>query len=193
MPGIVALVSAISDAVVAALAVANDPPLVDGAILLGAQHIFEASSAPRVVFVLMGSVFGGRDVANRQQSPAEVRAEYTQRALFTDKLQFEVHCWGQASPADPNNDRDATQRLYQTVIAQAWLAAVGCSRPTSGKWTDSKPQGTKLMTSGWEFVFTLEFDTPLCDVQLPLAPSDTVAATSSVLVTSDGSSVGCTS
>jgi hypothetical protein len=40
-------------------------PLTDGAILIGAQHLSESSTPPRVVFVPMGSAFGPRSVASR--------------------------------------------------------------------------------------------------------------------------------
>ena len=65
MPGIVALVSQISDDVVASLSAAGYPPLTDGAILLGRQYVFEASAPPRIIFIPMRSTFPAKDVYNR--------------------------------------------------------------------------------------------------------------------------------
>ncbi len=59
--GISALVSAISADVVSDLAEAGAPPLVDGAIWLGDEHIFENSSPPRIVMVPVDGGFRGRD------------------------------------------------------------------------------------------------------------------------------------
>lgn len=58
--GIVALVQAVSDDVVAALAAAKYPPLVDGAILLGRQHQFEQSAPPRIIMTPVKSRFSPR-------------------------------------------------------------------------------------------------------------------------------------
>ena len=49
---------------------------------------------------------------------AEQMAVWASRSLFTDVAVFEVHCWAQATPPDEDEDFDASQALYQTVIAQ---------------------------------------------------------------------------
>lgn len=60
MPGLVALISAISDDVVAALAAAGKPPLVDGKIVIGRVKAEETSAPPRVIFTPRGSLFEPR-------------------------------------------------------------------------------------------------------------------------------------
>jgi hypothetical protein len=65
VPGIPQLVTAISNDVVAKLAAAGYPPLIDGQIVLGRVHVAENTSAPRIVFVPKGSVFGPKDPASR--------------------------------------------------------------------------------------------------------------------------------
>ena len=199
MPGLVTLVSAISADVVAARATSGLPALTDGKILIGKQHVFEASSPPRVVFVPMSSKFSPRSVAGRgaQMSAIERQSELAQRAIGTDTVHFEVHVWGQAAVADPDNDWDATQTLYQQIYASTYLTCVGCCVFTNGTWTDSTSAGTSLMNAGREFVFGIEIATPvldtiLPDANLPIAPAGTVPVTSTILVTSTGSSVGCT-
>lgn len=57
MPGIVALVSAISDDVMSKLAGAGRAPLTDGGIVMGRVKLEETVAAPRVVFVPKGSLF----------------------------------------------------------------------------------------------------------------------------------------
>ena len=196
MPGIVTLINSISADVVAARALSALPALTDGKILIGKQHVFEASSPPRVVFVPLGSVFSPRSVAGRgtQMGTAERQAEYAQRSIATDTVHFEVHVWGQAAVPDPDNDWDATQLLYQQVIASTYLTCVGCCVFKNGTWTDSTAKGTALMNAGREYVFSVEIATPVLDVLLPLAPAGTLPVTTSKMQASDGviTTTGCT-
>jgi hypothetical protein len=67
------LVQTISTDVVARIAAANLPPLVDGAILIGPEHIAENASPNRIVFVPKQSTFLPRDaVTGRGAAPRTV-------------------------------------------------------------------------------------------------------------------------
>lgn len=198
MPAISGIVSALSTSVVAALAAAGYPPLTDGKILIGRQHIFEQSAPPRIVFVPVTSAWGPRAMYSRANingaNRAEVLAQTQQRSVLTETVHFEVHVWGQASPPDPEGgDFDATQALYQAVVQATHLDAVGSYRVTAGTWGDQQPNASQLLKAGHEFVFGLEFDTPVLDALLPLAPSGTKAVSTTNLQPSDGGApeVGC--
>jgi len=182
MAGVVGLVTAISNNVVAALAVAGYPALVEGKILLGRQHQAEATAPPRIMFIPMGSTFGAKDlynvsnVANAQGNLSQLQ----QRSIQTEYVTFEVRCWAvYPGGASPDLDFDYTQTLYQQVIASAWLVCgpftKGGISAESGKWVDAEYGSSQFVTDGREFVFGLTLPTPVPDVQapLPLAPSTT--------------------
>ena len=178
MPAIVDLVGAISDAVVDALSAAGYPALTDGKILIGRQHLFEQSSAPRIIFVPAGSRFAPRDPTSPARldgsNLAEQQAQQLQRPIASEILIFEVHVWGQdtsATPPDPDLDFDATQALYQQVMMSLHQLCEGCYKVSPGKWTSGTPQATQLIKAGQEFVFPLEIATPVLDELLAFAPS----------------------
>ena len=193
MPTISGIVNAISTSVVSALAAANYPALTDGQILIGRQHIFEQSAPPRVVFIPLTSTFGPRGMrsaSNVATNPTnEQMAQWKQRSIATETLRFEVHVWGVDYPnADPEGgDFDATQALYQQVIASTHLITVGSYRVFNGVWTDQQSAATQLVKTGHEFVFGLEFETPVLDTPLGYVPSGTVADSTVILQPADGS------
>lgn len=190
MPGIVAIVSAISDDVVAALAAGGYPALTDGKVLLGAEHVAEASAPPRVVFVPATSRWAAKQVygpAKVQGYPsANERLKVQERALLTETFTYRVHVWGQASPPDPAADYDATQVLYQQVVRSIHLLAPGNYTLEPGVWTDSTPRGSQMVRAGREFVFHVSFGTPVLDQLLPYAPADTAAHPTVKLDVGDG-------
>ena len=136
------------------------------------------ASAPTPTIADSGGGTGATAQASVLLPTAEQMAIWAQRSLYTDVAVFEVHCWSQAAPPDEDEDFDASQALYQTVIAQCHLTVPGSFKPTSGIWTDSKPGATQIMLAGHEFVFTCEFRTPLLDAALGYAPPGTQAAPS---------------
>lgn len=95
------------------------------------------------------------------------------RSLMTEVVQFECQVWTTATTPDPNNDFDATQLLYQQVIASTHLLAAGVYKLTPGKWADSVPNSTQVNLLGHVFVFGLELSTPLTDQPLQFAPVGT--------------------
>ncbi len=196
MPGIVAIVSAISDHVVAALAAANYPALTDGAILIGSEHKFEQSAPPRIIFTPKGSSFGAKNPASasvvsaNQPYSAEAFRQMQQRSIGTDLFTFGVSCWGCDDPPDPDTDFDITQALYQQVIASTHLLCAGCYSIGNGTWTDV----TNLVKDGTEFTFTITFATPILDLLLARAPVAVAASITDTLELADGTSQdgGCT-
>ena len=161
--------------------------LVDGRILMGRQHVFEASSAPRVVFVPMKSVWGPKSTYNRSPVATsrttpnpEAQVQNANRSIRTETPNFEVHVWGVANPPDPEGgDFDVTQMLYQQLVRTMQHLAPGNYNITDGEWVDQKPTGSQLVRYGHEFVFGVTFDTPVLDILgnagqvggLPYAPS----------------------
>jgi hypothetical protein len=178
VPGIGGLVSFLSTDVSARLAAAGYPPLTDGGILIGRQHVLEQSRAPRIVFVPLTSTFGPRDTYNRSNlvgSPsAEMLLQWAQRSIHSEIVRFEIHVWGQATPPDPEGgDFDATQVLYQCVIQSVRANITGGYTLLPGVWADQTPSAAQLQKAGHEFVFGLEISTPVLDNLLSYAPSGT--------------------
>lgn len=173
MPGIKDLVAAISDEVVSALAEANYPDLVDGGILLGRQYQMEQSAPPRIIFTPMGSEFPMKDVYNASPTSsggytAEQLRQLKNRSIGTDKITFEVRCWGVSSDQEPDDDYDFTQALYHQVFRTIQMMARGSAEFSGGKWTDSTYNSGQLVRDGREFVFNVTFGTPILALLEPL-------------------------
>lgn len=179
MPGIVALVSAISDDVVARLAAGYPNPgvspaltLTAGKILLGRQHTIEGTYyPPRIVFVPRGSRFGPRDTYNRSNiatnPSAEMVAQWEQRSIHSDILRFEVECWGVSNPPDVDADFDVTQVLYQALITSIRTKITGGYALEDGDWPDQDPNEAQIQKVGHRFVFAVAISTPILDVPYP--------------------------
>lgn len=180
MPGIVALVSAISDNVVAALSTAGYPALTDGKVLLGAQHVYEQSSPPRVVFIPRGSKFQPKAVYNRSNVSGfpsdEWQLQLLERSIGTDAITFEVHVWGAATTPDPDNDFDSTQILAHQVIRSIHDLIPGSYTLSDGIWADQRPSQGQLVKFGHEYVFGLTVGTPILG-ELDAAPHTAGAPT----------------
>jgi hypothetical protein len=189
-------VQAISDQVVSDLSDASLPPLTDGQILIGREHVFEASAPPRIVFVpvyidrLPKSVTSSRSPSTRTES----RTEWLQRGLGTKEFRFEVHVWGQAVTPDPVDDFDATILLGELVERTAHLLFPGCVSAKGGPWADQTANASQLNKAGHELVFELRILKPLDDVfadgsaKLEYVPIGTVANPTILLDLGDGSS-----
>lgn len=202
MPNITGLVALISADVVASLALAGYPPLVDNAISIGRQRVEQQQAPPRIVFIPLKSKFSARSVSTAApitgNPTSELMREWAQRSIKTDEITFEVHCWGVNDPtvpeADPDADFDATQALYQALILSIHKLTVGRYDLGPGEWVDQKANATQHMKYGHEFVFTVTFGTPVLDLLLPYAPTGTKANPTTNLQPIDGSSseIGCT-
>lgn len=118
----------------------------------------------------------------------EKLSQWSQRSIFTEVTQFEVHCWGvTASGSDPNVDFDSAQLLYQQVIQSSHLLAPGAAYPVNGQWFDQRPDGTQIDLLGHYFVFNLEFRTPVLDVGLQQAPVGVTTVQTSSIISPTGS------
>lgn len=192
MPGIKAIVDAISADVVARLADANYPALSEGRILFGSEQVPTESAPPRIIFVPLRSVFLARDPttaavlsANRKYSP-EAQAQITNHTIGTDALVFQVRCWGM-NPDRSNpetvraDDYDFTQVLYQAVLQsmQRLMPGNPVVPGNGGAWTDAKVPGDQSDILGREFVFeTNPIPTPILSELIGFVPRGTgVSAT----------------
>lgn len=212
MPNFEDIVTAISDEVVKSLASAGYPSLtpgLDGAagsIRLGRQAHMEQSAPPRIIFVPMRSSFSAKDVYNQSPSATPFSAsrlqQTQQRSILTERITFEVRCWGVAGGPFAT-DFGATQALYQQVIASTWLVCgpftAGGISAEGGAWTDAEFGTPQHVIDGREFVFGLTFPVPVLDTLLgasasmPLAPAGTaVRSTNSMIDPTGNSGTGCT-
>lgn len=265
MAGITALVTAISNDVVAKIAAAGLPPLTDGQIVIGKSKGPENSAPPRVVFIptsfrfaaaspgtnsqpinprnpsapgggvrsytmtqygggyginptvtisapdiaggvqatatatvttngaisrivpsVVGSGYlnpptvtiggtgtGASAVANLGPTP-QALAVIQQRSILTEWTMFEVHVWGCSSTTGtltPNGDLDydATQQLYQQVIASTHSLAAGVHVESQGEWLDAADGATVIDVLGHKVRFMMEIATPL--LAEPITPT----------------------
>ncbi len=129
-------------------------------------------SAPIVTVTDGGPGTGAGASANLDRTP-QALATIQQRSIQTEWVQFEVHVWNVASPADANNDFDEAQLLYRQVIASTHLLAPGVYGLSPGRWIDSAPNSTQIDLFGHLYVFGLEFATPLTDAPLGFANAAT--------------------
>jgi len=194
MPNPITVIGAISTALIATLADGSYPALTDGRILVGRQHVYEASSPPRVVFVPVRSEWGPRTMFNASPvagKTSDQRQQWVQRAIWTDITHYEVHVWGASVPADPDLDFVATQQLYQAVIYATHSLMPGCYNLVPGDWADQRASASQMVKAGHEFVFGLQIYTPVTDnpfeAALQFVPSDTTANPTVVLQPPDGS------
>lgn len=191
----VALVSLLSDAVVARLAAGGYPPLIAGKILLGRQCLAENTSPPRIVMVPSVSHFSSKDVT--AALPLLTSTPYTperlvqlaNRSVLTEEFTLEVHCWGtvadRSAPTTVQQfDLNFTRALYHAVIASTDDLARGAWRTEPGRWTEAA-----LVQLGSEFVFGLTFMTPVLTELLPFVPPGTVGQATIVPDGSTGDSV----
>lgn len=166
MAGIVGLVDYLSTDVIARLAAAGYPPLVDGAILLGMQHVDEQSAPPRIVMVPAGSSYGPRDTYSNP-TPAravERAAQIAQRSRLSDLQRWDVHFWGvTATGPDVRADFDSTQFLVHKFISALQDNVRGGFKLLGGEWTDQRPGESHLQLLGQRYVLSLEIWTPVLD------------------------------
>lgn len=153
------------------------PALTDGQILLGRPMIAEQSAPPRIVLVPRTVSEGPDDMSmpNPRLRTAEKQAQTLQRALGSDAVTFDVHCWGQLLPVpDAAYDTDITFALSQAVKASSYLL-FGQSRAIgAGTWDSEGERKTQLIESGRLLTFALTVDVPVLDTALTFVPSGAV-------------------
>jgi hypothetical protein len=210
MAGIVELISQISDGVIATLAESGYAPLIDGKILLGRVHHAEEGSPPRVLFIPAkssfgpGEVYGASNYVDGRRYSDETRSQTRLRSIATERITFEVRCWGVGVEPSPEADIDATHTLYRAVMAVVHQCCPGSYKFEAGGWVDAKDGTTQTLQLGREFVFGISIDTPVLDVPAAAAqasgephvisaPDDVALNRTNTMITTDGTSgVGCT-
>jgi len=109
---------------------------------------------------------------------AERKVQVAQRALGSDVLAFDVHCWGQLLPnPDPGLDYDVTMSLAQAVKISSRLLFGQASTVGSGTWDDEGARRTQLIKAGHLLTFSLSVDVPFLDTALAYAPSGMIIET----------------
>jgi hypothetical protein len=209
MSGFEDIVAAISSHLVSALASASYPALTtafDGStgIRLGRKAQRDLTAPPRVIFIPMRSSFDGKDIYNASNAAtpfsASRLAQTQQRALLSERVTFEVRCWGVAGGSYAT-DYGATQALYRQVIASTWAI---CGAFTSGgvaaeggTWVDAEEGSSQHVVNGAEFVFGLTFPMPVLGspllsaaATLPLADPATAKVTSTITMTDPSGKTG---
>lgn len=157
--------AALSADVVAALAAGSYPPLVDGGILFGPARQFEGSRPPRIIVTPTSSTFGPPDLysASATLGTTERRQQAVMKAQHSERVTFEIRCWGGDSAGSLVADYDLTRALYHAVLASLQRLAPNHGLDKSGAYTTAGP----LTSLGREFVFTTWLDTPVLDTLIP--------------------------
>lgn len=170
------LVNAISQDVVAGLALLGLPPLTDGGILLGSANVAQQGAPPRVVFEPVSMRFGDAD---RSVITAAGRLPVLkERPLATEYLTMRVHCWGIADPTPgsaqvPADDIDATDALVRQVVRSILRISPGISIFSGGIFANSQRGGDALLAvTGWYASLSIEIATPITDYPLAM-PAET--------------------
>jgi hypothetical protein len=182
MGALASIIGAISDEVVANLAAASYPPLVDGAIVVGTAAEFELTTPPRIIFdPSPGSKFSAPEYysASQSRSSEERLRENAMRTIAAENVSFFVHCWGAANTGVPVDDYDVTRMLAHAVRAALHNVMPGAYEvEESGKYRT----GSNLVRLGRWYTFGLTIYTPVLSSLLPYdrvrqyAPDGTVAS-----------------
>lgn len=185
------LVQSISDQLIPLLALRGLPPLTDGKILLGPQHIAEMSAAPRVVFVPIGSTLGPSQPSSSATNTQQVidgdplglndgqRNRLLQRPIANDAVTFEIHCHGDvpSQEADPDLAYDYAQALAHTTVLAVNQACGPLTDSsweiTNGVWRSSLKDAAKLNIDGQIFILQLRIHVPVLDVRENFVPTGT--------------------
>jgi len=209
LPPANALVGLFSQELVARLAARGLPPLVDGRILLGGEHVLEQSSPTRVVFVPKGSDFkqagppemGGTANKATIRTSVERRAQLAQRPIATDVTNYEVHVWGKAPTVTNLTDQwmqkeldvGVTQQILDALLVSMYRTAVGTFKVSSGTWTQGKATSAQVSIDGLEYVFNVAVRRPVIDDAYGFAPAGVKPSfTNSMQDPAGVQTVGCT-
>lgn len=157
--------TALSADVVSALAAGSYPPLVDGGILFGPARVYEQSRPPRIIVTPLSSQFSAPDLysASATLGTTERRKQAVMKVQHTERVTFEVRCWGGDSAGSLVADYDLTRALYHCVLASLQRLAPNHGLDKTGAFTTAGP----LSSLGREFVFTTWLDTPVLDTLVP--------------------------
>ncbi len=169
MGALATIIGAISDDVVARLAAAGYPALVDGRIVVGTAAEYEQTAPPRIIFdPSPGSKFAAAEYSSASStlSTEERRRQAAFRPIAAENVMFAVHCWGAAGTSDPVDDYDVTRALVHAVRASLHAKMPGAyAIEESGKYR----VGTNVVRLGRWYTFGLTVFTPVLSTLAPYA------------------------
>ena len=152
-------------------------PLTDGRVLLGREFLSNRTAPSRIVMVPSTVRYMPANTMSNvspaflpgQLTPTQIRA--LQRPLAVERQTYEIYCWGQALPADPVVDFNATSYLAGVVIrAIQNIAMSSCHIDGNGEWTDQREREPQRLKAGHEYMFTLSVDAPVLDSSVQYPP-----------------------
>jgi hypothetical protein len=155
--------TALNTDVVAALAAGGYPALSDGAILFGPASVYQHSRPPRIIVTPKGGAFSAPDLYSRGNA-AEKREQIGTPVVHSERVTFEVRCWGGVDAASQITDYDLTRALDK-----------------EGEFTD----GSTIGALGVEFVFSTWLDMPVLDSLAPYDAASRYAPAGVLPVTTD--------
>lgn len=160
-------IKAISDEVVAQLALGGYPALVDGKIVIGTAAEFETTAPPRIIFdPSPGFKFVPSEYysASTTLDTQERKVERAQRTIAGRNVAFTVHCWGAAGTDDPVDDYDVTYELADRVRSACQKVMPGnFAIEAAGKFRT----GTNLVRLGRWLSFDLVIQVPVLSAPRP--------------------------
>ena len=89
------------------------------------------------------------------------------KVQHSERISFEVRCWGGSDVGSLVADYDLTRSLYHCVLASLQRLAPNHGLDKDGAFTSAGP----LSSLGREFVFTTWIDTPVLDTLVPYVDS----------------------
>lgn len=172
--------TALNADVVAALAAGGYPALSDGAILFGPASVYQHSRPPRIIVTPKGGAFSAPDLYSRGNA-AERREQIGTPVVHSERVTFEVRCWGGVDAASQLTDYDLARALYHAVLASLQRLAPNHGLDKAGEFTDGGPIGAL----GVEFVFSTWLDMPVLDSLAPYDAASRYAPAGVLPVTTD--------
>ncbi len=144
---------------------------VEGAILVGREHVSENSSPPRIVMIPMAVQDEAPTGFSAMTAAAFAEGERDRQRISppirTDLLWWEVHVWGGGGVRF-----GPTLALAQAVKRAAHLRGNGSYEIGRGDWLDQHPDAPQRLKVGRNFAFQLGLRTPITRAAVELAPAD---------------------
>lgn len=153
----------------------------DGRILLGFEHVEEASFPPRMIMVPKRCTFGPKSTATSYTAAAfsdgEPERMRTDGAFRTVTWLYEVHVWGIAWTASERTrlkrSFGSCELLMAQLIRSAQDRCAGCYELGAGGMPGQHLDGPQRVKSGHELIFQIGLSAPITREPLLLSPADT--------------------
>lgn len=168
------------------------PALVPGGILLGREYMADNIAPPRIVMIPTSAAYAARSNSIPSATrTSDIAAQKSQRAVRTERVTFEVRCYGQAATPNTAQDFDAARVLSRWFEDSVHLLMAGSYEFTGGTWVDQTPTATQRMKAGHEFVTSLTVNTPVSDAALPFATGIVIDATGQMQINGGTPEIAC--